>query len=416
MRINPLPVIVTAAAVFLLFKLKFFMIIHPIKTMRKIKKALLKKGAASSLFMALAGTLGVGNIFGIAVGILVGGAGSVFWIIVSGVFSCVVKYAEVITAEQMYKQGDRVGCAFFYVIKRALPKGECLAPVYATLTVLLSLFMGGAMQTHAAVSCVNSFLQIKPIVASLIFTLPVCFAISGGGGKIRRITSFVVPLTTIIYIISTFCVIAFNYNNVFSVIKSIFSDAFEVRGVAGGILGFLTSGAIKEGFSRGILSNEAGIGSSSSSHVASSADSVEKGLLGVVEVVFDTLILCPLTGVAILSSDIAYSGSLGMELVYSAFNSVSPILSALLTFAILAFAYSTVICWYYYGIGAVGCIFSDRIKPLFTILFITFVALSALIPEQTMVILTDTVILLMSFLCIPALIKSSDRIRELSEL
>ena len=420
MKFNPLPIFITAVAIYLLIKLRFFFILHPISTARRGLRAVKDKRARRSFSLALAGTLGVGNVFGVAIGIMLGGAGSLFWLAISMLFAMAIKYSEVVlSADNLFHDADSHG-GIAYVLRATSRRfGPHLSRGYSLCVLFLSVIMGAALQTDAIVKCAASGMSISPLAIAVFLVAAVLCAIIGGIKKIEKITAFVIPLTTIIYIIITISVIVANASNMGRVISEILSSAFSLRSAVGGIGGFLLLAPIREGFARGILSNEAGAGTSAMAHSRSGLLSPSSaGILGIFEVWFDTGVVCMLTGFSILLAvpDTALFSD-GMALVnYAVGNLFGSFGKYLLTLTVFAFAFATVICWYYYGSEAWGMLFGKRKRVIFLPLFLLFVFYGCFADTSLLITLTDLLMLIATLLTLFALIKSSDRIKELSEL
>lgn len=416
MSFTPLPILITVIGGYFLFRIRAFYILHPIASYKSTVASLKDRKNLTSFTLALAGTLGVGNVLGVAVGIIVGGAGSVLWLLVSALFSSALKYAEVVLAEDN-KVGGSGG--MFYCIRNSFPAfGGILSLIYAVFCLLLSFVMGAALQTRTVTDTASEIFDTPPYISALIFLFLIAISVIGGKKIIGKITLFCIPLTTIIYIILTSTVIFLNIGRLPDIIFKILSEAFDISAASGGILGFFTSRAIIEGYSRGILSNEAGAGTSTIAHTTAASHTPRvAGLFGTLEVFFDTVLLCMLTAFAILLSvpdPEAYSQ--GMSLVLSSITStLGDIPGYLLLLCVLAFAYSTVICWYYYGTECYSQLFGTRVRFIFLPLFLLSIFLGAYIPEGTLVFLTDIALLVLTLLTLPTLIKNSDRICRLSE-
>lgn len=413
--LNLLPVVVTVGGIYMLVKLRFFVFVHPIRVFAELKNALSVKEARSSLSLALAGTLGIGNIVGVAVGISVGGAGSVFWLLVSAAFAAALKYSESAIAADFAEFGQG---GMPRVLKGVLGRGGKFASVlYAAVCILLSLVMGGALQISGAVSSVCCVVDVPEYVVAAALATKIFITTIGGGNGIKRATSAVIPLATLVYILLALSTIAINASAIPAALKSIFASAFTLEGGVGGVLGFFSSAVIREGFSRGLLSNEAGAGTSSLSNSESGCTPAQSGLLGVCEVLFDTVILCTLTALAILTSVSDPSVySTGVDLVFAAIGGVfGKISSALLVTCICAFAFSTAVCWYYYGLKCVNFVFC-RGKELFSVIFFIAITFGAILDESVLVTASDYLLLILTVLTTAALMKSSDRIKRLSEL
>lgn len=404
-----LPILVASAGLYLLMRLRFFFICHPIRTMGEFTSALGDRGARRSLCLALAGTLGVGNIFGVAAGIMIGGAGSLFWLFLSSIFAMIIKYAEtLLTFDSKTARGGMAE-----VIRRVFVKcGDLLAPIYAVMTLALSLFIGSAMQSVAVLDVAEVAFSIHPVIGAVILIILLTPVLIGGARKIENITEIIIPLTTIIYIIMCFSVILINFHRIYEVIKLIISSAFSFRSAVGGI-SFV---AIKEGFARGILSNEAGAGTSAMAHSTHQGRTPHvAGLFAMCEVFFDSIVLCMLTGFAILLSiDNISAFYTPMSLVSAAFSASLGSFSVYILFGLVfAFAYSTLICWYFYGIEY-SSLYFPKIKTIYPFLFLSLVFISRRISSKTVLYVTDFLLLVMTVMTLSAIMIRSNKIAEIS--
>ena len=404
-----LPVMVSLVGIYLLIKLRAFYIIRPISTLKEFCAELSDRSSRRSFFLALAGTLGVGNIFGVAAGLMIGGPGSLFWLFISSFFAMIIKYSETLMViDAGVKKGGTAA-----LLKETFGRiGRLISPFYAILTVLLAFFMGASMQSVAVVDVAEKSLGLHPQVSVFILILLLAPAFFGGAKKIESITEILIPMTTIIYIIMCFSVVLLNFAKVGQVISEIISSAFSFKSALGGGVSLLM---VREGFARGILSNEAGVGTSALAHSRSESHSPHTaGLFAMCEVVFDSSILCVLTGVAILTSlpDIS-TFSTPMALVSAAFsNALGGDFSFILSFLILSFAYSTIICWYFYGIE-LSRLYFPRCASCYPVLFITAILFCIQIPTNLMLCVIDIILFLMSCMTLSAIIKRSSRIQAI---
>ncbi len=410
-----LPIIVSGVGLVLLFRLRFFFIIHPLRTARLFLSSLSERENRRSLCLALAGTLGVGNIFGVAAGIMIGGAGSVFWLLISGIFSMVIKYSETLLATDLLTEE---GGGMQLVIRASFGRlGRTLSGLYAVLCLSLALLMGSAIQSRAAYDVTHTAFGVSPFIYCAVFTALLLISVIGGGDKIEKITAFIIPLTTIVYIIVAFSAIFRNFSSIPSVLKIIARSAAAPRAGLGGVVGYIASSSVKEGFCRGILSNEAGVGTSAMAHSrAKKRPPVTAGLYGMCEVFFDTVLICPLTALMILTAvpDIS-KYSTPMSLVFAAVSScLGGTAGIFFTLSILAFAYSTVTCWFYYGSECAAFLFKGRGRFLFAPLFFLFVTLGAVMSDRLLLSFTDVIILLMTVLTLSVIIKKLNRINDLT--
>ena len=341
---------------------------------------------------------------------MIGGAGSIFWLLVSALFSSVIKYSEAALTHGGHGMQD--------LIKGALGRfGGIISRGYMLICIPLALSMGAALQAKSISGALCDSVETSPVIVLLLLFLFVIPLMSGSSEKSRKVSANLVPFATIIYISLCLAAIFVNFKNFPVTVFNIFSSALSLKSVGGGVLGFAALLAIKEGFSCGILSNEAGAGTSSFAH-ALLADTTprESGLFGAAEVFFDTVIICPLTGLAILTAPIdPASYNSAMRLVSDAFALTlgAPARLALAA-AVFVFAISTVLCWYYYGSLAFKELF--RFPLPFTACFLLSLLLGVFSEDTFVIILSDACLFLMALPTVAAVIKSSDRLIALSDL
>lgn len=409
-----LPLAVTLSGAYFLFRLRFFFILRPKKTLKKAIAAAGGKNALPSLTLALAGTLGVGNIVGVAVGISVGGAGSVFWLLFSSLFAMIIKYCESVVSSDIGEGLGMIG-----VIEKSFGRfSRHLSLLYSALALILSFVMGAALQSASIGQSAALGFSLSPLKTAVILLVMLLVPIIIGSKKIEKITVIIIPLATIVYIFLALSTIISNVEKVIPAVKSIFSSAFSVEGIGGGVLGFLVSDKIKEGYLRGILSNEAGAGTSSLAHARNgTSDAASVGIMGMSEVFFDTVVLCMITALATLVSVDSFSGKSGVFIILSGIGSVFGEISEYLVFiCIFAFAYSTIVCWYYYGGCASRYLFRSKGgEILFSVTFLAFALCGVLVKGDALIKITDFILLGLSLISLSALMKNSDRIVLLSE-
>lgn len=404
-----LPLMIVLTGGYLLIKLRFFYILHPIRTLKFTFKGQKSRESITSLILALAGTLGVGNIVGVAWGIYRGGAGSVFWLAVSAVFSSAIKYAEVTLSAK-----HRTGFGIISVIDGG-KQPNVLSKSYAALAVALSFAMGSLLQADAVASGASSFkLRVIIIPAVFVFVASVCLL---GKERIKKAVAIVIPLATLLYTGMCLLVIFREYQRLPTVIYEIVSSAFNLSAVSGGVSAFIISSGIKEGFARGLLSNEAGAGTSSFSHTSHAQDdgsdfcndenAKRAGIYGIFEVVFDTLLLCPLTALVILLADYDknFKGSLSeiSDIFERYIGRGAPLM---LLLAVVAFAASTTLCWYYYGKVSLSYLTGKRYASLFSTLFILSFAAGLIFRISILLYINDIILFILSAITLYTVIKN----------
>ena len=403
-----IPILVITVGLYLAVRLRFFYLL-PRRFFGELARLLSKRGALKNLSLALAGTLGVGNIVGVAVGIKVGGAGSVFWLALSAIPAAAIKYAESSLAL------DSCGRGVIDSVRSAFPRGgRILSPVYAACVLVLALFMGAGLQSAAFSSTLSSLIPISHLatgLALMILALPFVFF---GVSRVKDATALFVSSATVVYVALAIGVIFISRDRLPSAVGEIVRGAFEPRAPIGGALGFLTNTALKEGFLRGILSNEAGLGTSSLAHAEGSEYTPhEAGLIGITEVFADTLVLCPLTALMLLSAG-GPTAPDAASYVLSAIERGGAVSEYLFAASLFFFAFSTVISWSTYG--RVACIsLSRRLLTPFRVAFLASVVLGAVLGAEALVMAVDLSMLPLAVISLSTVIKSSDRVIALSE-
>ena len=372
------------------------------------------EGGFRSLALALAGTLGVGNIFGVAISITVGGAGSVLWLFISSLFAAVIKYAEALVSADAL-DGRAQGGMMFVIAKR-LRHGKALGRLYAVICLILAFVMGAAMQSSAAVSSAALISNMPKSAFVLAFLILALVFILGNREKIKSVTAVLIPIAAICYLFITLAVIARYFSEIPRVISEILTSAFTPRATGGGIIGYLSASPIVRGYSTGILSNEAGAGTSSMAHASSGGVSpVKAGLAGMCEATLDTAVFCMLTAFAILLPCPELAEASGAELAVDSLSLAFPCADAVLLVSVTAFALAAVVCWYYYGSVCYRYLFGDKGRGLFLPIYFLAVFAGALWDSSVFASLSDVLLLLLALLTAPVIIKSSDRIVALSE-
>ncbi len=328
-----------------------------------------KEGAISpfqAVCTALAGTVGTGNIAGVAGAIALGGPGAIFWMWCSAFLGMATKFSEVTLAlhyREKNDQGEYVGGPMYYIKNGLSKKWYFLAVLYAIFGILTVFGTGNATQVNTIVAAINSALSSTHVtdgvanpttnlIMGIVIAAMVAMALLGGIKRIGQITEKLVPFMALLYIVLAFGVIFTHITAVPGVFGQIITGAFSPRSVTGGLVGSMFL-SMKKGVSRGIFSNEAGLGTGSIAHAcADNQDPANQGLFGIFEVFVDTIIICTLTGLVILlaAPDISYGQAAGAELTISGFTATyGGWVSIFTAIAMCCFAFSTIISWGLYG-------------------------------------------------------------------
>ena len=335
---------------------------------------------------ALAATVGTGNIAGVAGALAIGGPGAVFWMWVSALLGMCTKFSEVTLAVQFREtnaDGELVGGPMYY-IKNGLPKcWHWLAYLFAAFGVLTVFGTGNATQVNTITTAINSALTnydlLKPdqistsnLIIGIVITIMIAMILLGGIKRIGQVTEKLVPFMALLYIVLALGVILLNFNVVPSVFASIIEGAFHPSAVTGGVVGSLFL-SMKKGVSRGIFSNEAGLGTGSIAHAcADTRKPVKQGMFGIFEVFTDTILICTLTALVILCSQVSipYGQAAGAELTIQGFTATyGNWVSIFTAVAMCCFAFSTILGWGLCGARCIEFLFSSKVTKPFMVVY-----------------------------------------------
>ena len=350
---------------------------------RMLKKREASDGALTpfqAVCTALAATVGTGNIAGVAGAIAIGGPGAVFWMWISALLGMCTKFSEVTLAvhfREKNAEGDLVGGPMYYIKNGLKKQWHWLAYLFAAFGVLTVFGTGNATQVNTITTAIDSALYNYGViseqnVSTLNLAVLIGLILLGGIKRIGQVAEKLVPFMAVIYIILAIGVVILNYRNIPTVFASIFKGAFSPASVTGGAVGsFFMS--MKKGVSRGIFSNEAGLGTGSIAHAcADTRKPVKQGFFGIFEVFVDTIVICTLTALVILCSGVpvGYGDAAGAELTILGFTSTyGSWVSIFTAIAMCCFAFSTIIGWGLYGTRCVEFLLGTRANRPFMILY-----------------------------------------------
>lgn len=356
---------------------------------RMMKKKEASDGALTpfqAVCTALAATVGTGNVAGVAGAIAIGGPGAVFWMWISALLGMCTKFAEVTLAvhfRETNAKGDLVGGPMYYIKNGLDKKWHFLAYLFAAFGVLAVFGTGNATQVNTITTAIDSALSnfnvlpadavnLVNLIIGIALAIIIALILIGGIKRIGNVTSKLVPFMAIMYIVLALGVIIFHIKSVPAVFASIIEGAFHPASVTGGVVGsFFMS--MKKGVSRGIFSNEAGLGTGSIAHAcADTKKPVKQGFFGIFEVFVDTIIICTMTALVILCSGVPvnYGEAAGAELTISGFTAVyGNWVSIFTAVAMCCFAFSTIIGWGLYGTRCIEFLFGSRSNKPFMVLY-----------------------------------------------
>jgi AGCS family alanine or glycine:cation symporter len=380
---------------------------------------------------ALAGTVGTGNIAGVAGAIALGGPGAIFWMWCSAFLGMCTKFSEVTLAihfREKNANGEYVGGPMYYIKNGLSQKWHFLAVLYALFGVLTVFGTGNATQVNTIVSSIHSALHNLHIIdgtvderANLIFGIFiaafVAMVLLGGIQRIGQVSEKLVPFMATLYVILAIGVVILHINRVPAVFAMIFKSAFTPQAATGGIIGSMFL-SMKKGVSRGIFSNEAGLGTGSIAHAcADTNNAVHQGMFGIFEVFMDTIVICTLTGLVILlgAPNIVYGQAAGAELTISGFTATyGGWVSIFTAVAMCCFAFSTIIGWGLYGSRCIEFLGGEKLVRPFLVAYSFVSIIGATINLGLLWDIADTFNGLMAIPNLIALLILSGQVKKLA--
>lgn len=330
---------------------------------------------------ALASTVGVGNIAGVATAISIGGPGALFWLWVSGLLGMCTKFAEIVVALH-YREPDATGAmrgGAMYTLKKGFG-WPWLGGVFAGLVSLAAFGIGNMVQANSVADSLRSSFGVPPAVTGIVLAAVTAAVILGGIKRIGEFTSVLVPFMAILYLGGGLVIILLHIGDLPDAFGQVFTGAFSGSAAAGGFTGATIMMAMRYGVARGLFSNEAGLGSAPMVHAAAQTDHpVRQGMYGIFEVFVDTILICTTTGLVVLLTDTWTSGVTGAALAARAFETGLPGVwgDIIVTGGIVLFAFSTLIGWSYYGETGIVYLLGARAAMPYRLLWLVFIYLGA---------------------------------------
>lgn len=396
----PLLLLLLGTGIYLTSRLGLLQVIKLPKAFRLIFAKNEGQGDISSfaaLATALAATVGTGNIVGVATAIKSGGPGALFWMWVAAFFGMATKYSEGVLAIKYRTKdaNDQIsGGPMYYILNGMGQKWRPLASLFAVSGILVALFgIGTFAQVNAITSSLHHSLGISSPLISVLLAAVVAMIIFGGIQAIAKVAETVVPFMAIFYIGASLTVIAVHYTKLLPMLVLIFKSAITPTAAIGGFAGSLVKDAIQKGIARGVFSNESGLGSAPiAAAAAKTKEPVEQGLISMTGTFIDTIIICTLTGLAILVTGQWTSALEGAPLTQSAFASIFGHMGTYaLTLSLVLFAFTTILGWSYYGERCFIFLFGTTHLSYFRLIFVVMVGLGGFLKLELIWILADIV-------------------------
>ncbi|MBR3265505.1 MAG: sodium:alanine symporter family protein [Erysipelotrichaceae bacterium] len=374
-----------------------------------------KKGDLSvfgSLMTALSSTIGTGNIIGVGTAIAIGGPGSVFWTWIGGIFGIATKYAESFIAVKYRRKeadGSYLGGAMTAFEHLGMP---AWGKIFAWCCALGAFGIGCSSQSKAISDVISVNYHVSSVLVAFVVCVLTALVVFGGVKAIANVCEKLVPFMSIVYVLGCLVILVLNIAYLPQTIAVILSAAFTKRAALGGFIGTTLMAAARAGIARGLFSNEAGMGSAPQATAASKANNaVKPALVGSTGVFWDTVVVCLMTGLVLVSSIIKNDsisciladGSVisGSGLVSACFSQIPFLGKPLLTFGILTFAYSTILGWSYYGENCIRYLLGEKSIKIYRVMWIVVIFIGAIISEGAVWTLAD---ILNAAMCIPNVI------------
>ncbi|MBQ6998113.1 MAG: sodium:alanine symporter family protein [Oscillospiraceae bacterium] len=370
------------------------------------------KGAVTpfqAVTTALAATVGTGNIIGTSQAIAMGGYGAIFWLWIAALLGMIIKYCEVVLSikfRQKNEKGDWVGGPMYYITNGLGKNWKWLAVAFAALAALASFGIGNLSQANSISTSVNNAItafapaaadseKLISIIVGVVIAVFCGVTLLGGIKRIGKTAELLVPFMSLFYIVGTLVVIGVNIGNIGNAFRLIFVGAFTPQAVCGAACGIAIKEALTWGLKRSAFSNEAGLGSAGIAHAAADTDSpVKQGLYGIFEVFADTLVICTLTGLAIIISGIPieFGKEISSELITAALATIfgQKVAALFVAVALFLFAFSTILGWALYGTRCVEYLFGVKASKVYQLIFSAMVIVGTTTSLKVVWNLADT--------------------------
>ncbi|VFQ46072.1 alanine/glycine:cation symporter family protein [Desulfoluna butyratoxydans] len=352
-----------------------------------------------ALMTALSATVGTGNIAGVATAIAVGGPGAMFWMWVTGLVGMATKYAEAVLAVK-YREKDENGnmCGGpMYYISNGLG-WNWMGVLFALFASIAAFGIGNMVQSNSVADAVHATFNIPVGVTGVILMIFVGLVVIGGIKSIGKVTSVLVPIMIVFYIVGSLIILVLNAKAIPSALTLIITQAFNPTAATGGFLGAGVMLAIRMGVARGVFSNESGLGSAPiAAAAAQTKHSVTQALVSMTQTFIDTIIVCSMTGLVLIITGTWSSGKNGAELTTFAFQGALPGGGLIVTIGLILFAYSTILGWCYYGEKSIEYLLGEKAIMPYRVIFVIFVGIGATLKLDLVWTLADIFNGLMAF-------------------
>ena len=332
--------------------------------------------AFHALMTSLSATIGTGNIAGVATAIVLGGPGAVFWMWITALVGMATKYSEAVCAvhfRETDSTGKHIGGPMYYIQNGLGPKWKWLAVLFAAMGAIAAFGIGNMVQSNSIADALDDQ-NIYPLATSVVLFLLISMVLFGGITRIAVWAGKLVPFMTILYVASCLVILSINYDAIPAALQLIVTTAFTGTAATGGFAGAAVAAAIQFGIARGVFSNEAGLGSAPIAHAAAKTNNpITQGHIAMLGTFIDTIIICSMTALVIITTGVWSSGETGVDLTASAFDSALTGGHYIVIFSLVIFAFTTILGWSYYGEKCWQYLFGVKGIPIYRIAWVSAV-------------------------------------------
>ena len=374
----------------------------------------------NALMTSLSATIGTGNIAGVATAIFMGGPGALFWMWIAALLGMATKYAEAVLAVEYREQdeeGNHVGGPMFYIKNGLGENWRWLGFLFAFFAALAGFGIGNTIQANSVSDVLESSFGIPELYSGIFLAVLVGLVLIGGIKRIAGLAGKLVPLMAIVYLLAGLAILLLNITSIPEALSLIVTSAFTGTAAVGGFAGASIWAAMQFGVARGIFSNEAGLGSAPIAHAAAKTDSsVKQGLIAMMGTFIDTIVICSITGLAIVLSGEYLSGESGASLSALAFAKMLPFIGEyVVTFGLIVFAFTTLVAWSFYGEKSVYFILGQKAIIPFRLLWVMVIPFGSMMDLKFIWLLADTLNALMALPNLIALLLLSPVVFKLTK-
>jgi AGCS family alanine or glycine:cation symporter len=359
----------------------------------------------SALMTSLSATIGTGNIAGVATAVALGGPGALFWMWITALLGMATKYAEAVLAVRFREQdklGNYSGGPMYYIRNGLHRRWRWLGFLFALFGSVAGFGLANTVQSNSVAQVLNDSYSIPPIATGLVLMLLVGAVVLGGIKRIANVASWLVPIMALSYMLMSLIVILIHFDQVPSALITIVDSAMNGTAAAGGFAGASVWAALRFGVARGVFSNEAGLGSAPIAHAAARTNEpVQQGMIAMLGTFIDTLLVCSMTGLVIVITDVWPTGVSGASLTSMAFSQAFPGGNHIVSLGLCVFAFTTMIGWSFYGERCAVYLLGTGVITPFRVAWVIAIPVGTLVELDLVWLIADT---LNAFMAIPNLI------------